>query len=199
MDLRGLAQSILQAPGKVGKWGSENYIYDPKTKTPFPAGLIGKSIQTDRLPKGSTERKQAMFDTAMMPVMGLSGGVQSSRPIHQVLLEKAANSGDMKGVGQILDAIPATDPYKASMERLFRPHVPQVKGASTSIHPDDMDVMEKVIDYARLKKPFDYKTEMMAGDLLDRYPLKTKGNQPKNMTEVANIFDKALQTLINKK
>lgn len=73
--------------------------------------------------------------------------------------------------------------------------------AGSPIAPDDMDTMEKVIDYVRLKQKPDPKMEIMANDLMDYYPhaFKTKGNQPKNMTEVANIFDKALQTLINKK
>lgn len=124
----------------IGKWGSENYIYDPKTNTPFPSGFIGKSIQARKQPMGSPEQINSYINMAQMagltsptgsfihPIdnpQSISNVVQNSRPIHQVLLEKAANSGDMKGVGQILDSIPANDPYKQSMEGLFRSSVPK--------------------------------------------------------------------------
>ena len=74
MDIRTLAESIAQVPAAVGKYGSEHYIYDPKTKTPFPNGLIGKSIQVNRLPMGSVERRQAEMDMGAMAMMGLTGG-----------------------------------------------------------------------------------------------------------------------------
>lgn len=124
----------------IGKWGSENYIYDPKTNTPFPAGFIGKSIQASRQPMGSPEQINSYINMAQMaglnsptaslihPIdtpQAISNVVQNSRPIHQVLLEKAASTGDFKGVGQILDSIPPTDPYKQPMEHIFRSTVPQ--------------------------------------------------------------------------
>jgi hypothetical protein len=44
-----------------------------------------------------------------------------ARPWHQMALEKAANAKDWRTVGTILDKIPADDPYKSVMERMFRP------------------------------------------------------------------------------
>ena len=167
-DLRQLAQSILQVPGKVGQWGSENFIYDPKTKTPLPGGFVGASSRASKLPMGSKEQINEYIKMAMMA--GLTG------PIGKASLIKPI------------------DPVPSNIQTLT-PMLPK----SAGINPDDMDVMEKVMDYARLKQPYSHSTEQMAGDLMERYPMKTRGSQPKNMSEVANVFQKALETLINKK
>lgn len=167
-DLRQLAQSILQIPGKVGQWGSENIIYDPKTKTPAPHGLIGLSANASRMPRGSKEQMNEYIKMATMA--GLTGPIGKANLIHPI------------------------DPVPSNIQSLT-PMLPK----SAGINPDDMDVMEKVMDYARLKQPYNQSTEQMAGDLMERYPMKARGNAPKNMSEVANVFQKALETLINKK
>lgn len=174
MDLRQLAQSILQTPGNVGKWGSENFIYDPKTKTPFPAGLIGASSRASKLPTGSKDQANEYIKMAMMAGLTSPKGYtpKITATIHPI---------DKPVLQSLLPEGPAP--------------------AGSKILPDDMDTMEKIIDYARLKQPYNHKTELMGSDLMDYYQsqLKTKGAQPKNMNEMANIFQKALETLINKK
>lgn len=44
--------------------------------------------------------------------------VFDSRPAHQVLLEQAWNNNDLPGAQKIIDAIPANDPYKGTMQHL---------------------------------------------------------------------------------
>ena len=51
---------------------------------------------------------------------GASKVAGDTRPVHQALLEKAANVGDTAKINTILDSIPASDPYKKPMETLFR-------------------------------------------------------------------------------
>ena len=46
------------------------------------------------------------------------------RPPHQAAIEQAMKAKDYTKVKQILDAIPAGDPYKASMESLFKSILP---------------------------------------------------------------------------
>jgi len=157
MDLRGLAQKILQTPAKVGQYGADALFGGPQgtgrpIPFPFNRGFIAEKGEAMALPKGSIQRKQAEFNAMTTPVMGLTGAVRSSAP----------------------------------------------KYSAPKIDPDDMDVMEQVIDYARLKQPFNFKTEQMAGDLMERYPMKMRGAQPKNMTQVADVFQKALERLYKK-
>ncbi len=49
---------------------------------------------------------------------------QGTRPVHQRALEEAVNNGNWDEVVKILDSIPPNDPYKASMESLFRSLIP---------------------------------------------------------------------------
>lgn len=62
---------------------------------------------------------QAMVNQQQKPVISIT----DSRPAHQSALEAAMARKDYQAIQQILDSIPPDDPYKQSMESLFRPMV----------------------------------------------------------------------------
>lgn len=62
----------------------------------------------------------------------LKSAHEATRPAHQAALEAAHNAGDFGQVKQILNSIPNSDPYKKSMESLFRDEA-QVRDAAKSV------------------------------------------------------------------
>lgn len=124
--------------------------YGTNMYTPPPSNYQGESVQgkfelpiydkagniiENRSYNSSADVKNAMQRLALEPgqmagpprnvtpdsIASLAGG----RPAHQAALEQAANSKNWVKVGQILDSIPLDDPYKQSMESLFRKFVPK--------------------------------------------------------------------------
>lgn len=122
MDLRALAQNILQTPGKVGQWGSENYLYDPKEKIPFPQGMIGQHIRAERMPEGP-DKMRARQERMMMPVMGMAGGIKKTPKIHpedqQVMINLIDNIRLKKpqNLDLELDASRIAEHYKLPMPK----------------------------------------------------------------------------------
>lgn len=96
----------------------------------------------DLLGKFTGSKSQTPFN---MPKINLNSTIpvgthSSSVPAHQGALEVAVKNKDWTKVSGILDNIPATDPYKVSMEKLFRPMIqknttiPQPLGGATGIN-----------------------------------------------------------------
>lgn len=99
-------------------------------------GKLGKATEGTRTPDESAKAALKFIkDNPMVVPPFAEGGIQAvgsaaklvpaidTRPAHQALLEKAANSGNVKELQRILNSIPKTDPYKISMESIFRPMI----------------------------------------------------------------------------
>ena len=73
--------------------------------------------------------------------------IVDTRPVHQRLIEEAFNKGDLNKAQQIIDQIPANDPYKVSMQSFLDRSKP---GQVTSAKIDSTQV---VIDALKEAKP----------------------------------------------
>ena len=71
--------------------------------------LAGQGVPQSAMPSQVREKFPASFS--------------SGRPWHQQALEDAMAQKDMARIRQILDSIKMRDPYKMSMESIFRPKV----------------------------------------------------------------------------
>lgn len=98
------------------------------------------------------EAEQARL-AGLMQQKSAEAGV--SRPSTQVQLEQANNAGDFKKVGEILDSIPADDPFKQSMESIFRPKVeamtqrPLLDQLVAAQQSGDMETVKRITDQIR--------------------------------------------------
>ncbi len=90
----------------------------------------------------------------------------NSRPTTQIQLEQAAAGNDLNKVGQILDNIPSNDPYKQSMETLFRKYVP-VNQNPVAIKSDVSDMVGD----------FDHAVDLWKGQYHSSFPNMMKAQQ----------------------
>lgn len=90
---------------------------------------------------------------------------------------------------------------RAIQQAMMMPIMGMSMGVSSTprIHAEDQNIMQKVIDYARLRQPYNQPLELAASDILEHYNLKPSGTQPKTMGQVANVFDKVLTVMRHQK
>jgi len=78
-------------------------------------------------------------DVKAVPGIGMSAAkvaeptisqLQGNRPAHQVLIENALNKRDYFAAQQVVDKIPVTDPYRASMQNVINSLMPKVNSLS---------------------------------------------------------------------
>jgi len=64
----------------------------------------------------------------------------AGRPAHQALIEKALNTGDIKGAQAVVDAIPVGDPWKASMQNVINAVTGKVPATPAGLQPGSVDL-----------------------------------------------------------
>jgi hypothetical protein len=150
-----IGMDILTAPKRAVKGTSEGLKDSPKTvmatirlfqnkgsaEDRKTVEKFGKSTK-DAVEGSGTLASLALTARSAAKVFGKKPVVESikgiklpdSRPAHQHLLEEAAKAGDQKKINAILDRIPKNDPYKTSMEHVFRSKSssPSVQGTSVT-------------------------------------------------------------------
>lgn len=161
--IQGASSAMGNVLTGIGQYGSDVVIGGQGRPIPFPfnQGLIAKSAEAGKQPLGSPQQVSMYIDMAKMagitsptakpslihPIdmtdvpnyndpqvwKKLVNNTATSRPQSQILLEQASKAKDFKKVGEILDNIPSTDPYKGSMEGLFRGSVPVADDFDTAV------------------------------------------------------------------
>ncbi len=141
-------------PTNLVKTGAVNALTKVKTAEEA-AKILSKSGVGDDVIKNIAPQIAKSSDPAEIKNI-LTAASNSNRPAHQAALEAAHNAGDTKQVQEILDAIPAGDPYKKSMESLFRSEA-KVKEATQAVadrtaNPNTLD-LRGVISESATKPP----------------------------------------------
>jgi hypothetical protein len=87
-----------------------------------PSALFPKGNGTPKLYKqGSLADEAAKFGT--------------NRPTHQIAIENALNAGDITKAKEIIEKLPAGDPYKKSMQEFVKSYVGKANDALNSVTP----------------------------------------------------------------